>query len=65
MARLGGEVEDLRKMMRSMNVMVTGQGLEENGGETRDRVAGLEEAEKEKCKGEMPPRQHFDRGNPD
>ncbi len=51
--------------MRSMNVMVTGQGLEENGGETRDRVAGLEEAEKEKCKGEMPPRQHFDRGNPD
>ena len=47
--RLGGEVEYLRKMMGSMKMMVTGQGLEENGGETVDRVAGLEEAEKETC----------------
>ena len=52
-ARLVGE--DLRKMMGSMKIMVTGQGLEEKGGETGDRVAGLEEAEKEKCEGEMPP----------
>ena len=55
MARLVGEVEDLRKMMGSVKMMVTGQGLEEKGGETEDRVAGLEEAEKEKCEGEMPP----------
>ena len=33
----------------------TGQGLEEKGGETGDRVAGLEESEKEKCDGMMTP----------
>ena len=49
MARLGGEVEDLRQMMESMKRMVTGEGLEENRGETGDQVARLEEAgEKEK-----------------
>ena len=35
--------------MGSMKMMVTKQGLEEKGGETGDRMAGLEEAEKEKC----------------
>ena len=30
-ARLVGEVEDLRKMMESLKGMVTGQGLEEKG----------------------------------
>ena len=29
--------------------------MEEKGGETGDRVAGLEEAEKEKCEGKIPP----------
>ena len=29
MARLVGEVEDLRKMMESLKRMVTGEGLEE------------------------------------
>ena len=52
-ARLVGEVEDLMKMMGNMNMIVMGQGLEENGGETVDRVAELEEAEKETCEGEM------------
>ena len=33
-ARLVGEVEDLRKMMESLKRMVTGQGLEEKRGET-------------------------------
>ena len=33
-ARLVGEVEDLRKMMGSLQRMVTGQGLEETSGET-------------------------------
>ena len=41
--------------MGSMNMMVMGQGLAENGGETVDRVAGLEEAEKETCEGGMLP----------
>ena len=54
-ARLVGEVEDLRKTMGSLQMMVTGQGVEEKGGETGDRVAELEEAEKEKCEEEMPP----------
>ena len=52
-ARLVGEVDDLRKLMSSMKMMVTGHGLEERGGETGDRVAGLEEAE-EKCERDMP-----------
>ena len=53
-ARLAGEVEYLRKIMDSMKMMVTGQGVEEKGGEIGDRVAGLEEDEKEKCEEEMP-----------
>ena len=52
-ARLVGEVEELRKMMESLKRMVTGQGLEESSGETGDREATLEEAEeREKCVGE-------------
>ena len=54
-ARLVGEVEDLRKMMESLKRMVTGQGLEEKRRETGDQEATLEEAEekeKEKCVGE-------------
>ena len=52
-ARLVGEVEDLRKMMESLKRVVTGQGLEETSGETWGREATLEEAEeKEKCVGE-------------
>ena len=52
-ARLVGEVEDLRKMMESLKRMVTGQGLKETSGETGDREATLEEAEeREKCVGE-------------
>ena len=54
-ARLVGEVEDLRKMMESLKRMVTGQGLEEKRGETGDQEATLEEAEEkeqEKCVGE-------------
>ena len=50
---VGGRREDLRKMMESLKRMVTGQGLEETSGETGDREATLEEAEKrEKCLGE-------------
>ena len=53
-ARLVGEVEDLRKMVGSLKRMVTGQGLEETSGETGDREATLKEAEeREKCVGEM------------
>ena len=55
LARLVGEVEDLRKMMESLKRMVTGQGLEEKRGETGDQEASLEEAEekeKEKSVGE-------------
>ena len=52
--RLVGEVEDLRQMMESMKRIVTGQGLEEKGEETRDRVAELGKAE-EKCEGAMTP----------
>ena len=54
-ARLVGEVEDLRKMMESLKRMFTGQGLEEKGGETGDQEATLEEAEEkehQKCVGE-------------
>ena len=52
--RLAGEVEDLRQMMESTKRIITGQGLEENGEETWDRVAELGEAE-EKCEGAMTP----------
>ena len=52
-ARLVGEVEDLRKMVESLKRMVTGQGLEETSGEAGDREAKLKEAEeREKCVGE-------------
>ena len=54
-ARLVGEVEDLRKMMESLKRMVTGQGLEEKRGETWDQEATLEEAEEKEqdtCVGE-------------
>ena len=34
MARLVGEVEDIRQMMEIMNRMITGQVLEEERGET-------------------------------
>ena len=44
-ARLVGEVEYLRKMMESLKMMVTAQGLEEQRGETWDQEATLEEAE--------------------
>ena len=51
-ARLVGEMEDLRKIMGSLQRMVTGQGLEEKSGETGDQEATLEEAEeREKCVG--------------
>ena len=45
-ARLLGEVEELRQMMESMKRIVTGLGLEEKGEETGDQMAELEEAEK-------------------
>ena len=52
-ARLVGEVEDLREMVESLKRMVTGQGLEETSGETGDREATLKEVEeREKCVGE-------------
>ena len=52
-ARLVGEVEDLRKMVESLKRMVTGQGLEETSGETGDREATLKELEeREKWVGE-------------
>ena len=55
-ARLVEEVEDLRQMMESMKRMITGQGLEEESGETGDQVARLEEMEeKEKCECVMTP----------
>ena len=48
-----GEVEDLGKIMESLERMVTGQGLEEISGETGDREATMEEAqEREKRVGE-------------
>ena len=52
-ARLVGEVENLRKTAERLKRMVTGQGLGETSGETGDREATLEEAEeREKCVGE-------------
>ena len=44
-ARLVGELRDLRQMMDSMNRMITGQGLEEESGETGDQVAIREKTE--------------------
>ena len=46
------EVADIRQVLESMNWSITGPGLEEKGGEVRDRVAVLgEAAEKRKCEG--------------
>ena len=53
---LVGEVGYLRQMMDSMERMTTGQGLEEESGETGDQVARLEVSEeKEKCERMMAP----------
>ena len=40
----------------SLKRMITGQGLEEESGETGDQVARREETEKEKCEPVMTPR---------
>ena len=49
-ARLVGEVEDIRQVLETMKRMITRQGLEEEIGETEDQVAGREETEEnEKC----------------
>ena len=54
--RLVGEVEDIRQVLENMKRMITGQGLEEESGETGDQVAGREETEeKEKCERVMTP----------
>ena len=45
-ARFVGEVATLRYIMKIMKRIVTGQGVEEKGGESGDREAGLEESEK-------------------
>ena len=49
-AILVGEVahEDIRQVLETMKRMITGQGLEEESGETGDQVVGREETE-EKC----------------
>ena len=39
-ARLVGEVEDIRQVLETMKRVITGQGLEEEIGETGDQVAG-------------------------
>ena len=55
-ARLVGEVEDIRQVLETMKRVITGQGLEEEIGETGDQVAGWEETEeKEKCERGMTP----------
>ena len=55
-ARLVGELRDLRQMMDSLKRMITGQGLEEENGETGDQVARREETEeKEKREPVMTP----------
>ena len=55
-ARLVGELGYLRHMMDSMKMMISGQGLEEEGGETGNQVARREETEeKEKCEPVMSP----------
>ena len=61
-AMLVGEEDDLRQMMESTNRIATGQGLEENGEETGDRVAELGEAE-EKCEGAMISDSNSTKGN--
>ena len=55
-ARLVGELRYLRQMMDSMKRMISGQGLEEERGETGDQLARREETEeKEKCEPVMTP----------
>ena len=44
-ARLPGELRDLGQMLDSMKRMITGQGLEDESGETGDQVARREETE--------------------
>ena len=54
--RLIGELRDLRQMMDRMKRMITGQGLEEESGETGDQVVRREETEeKEKREPVMTP----------
>ena len=49
-ARLVGELGDIRQMMDSMMMMITGKGLEEESGEKGEQVARRGETEeKEKC----------------
>ena len=56
MARLVGQIEDIRQVLETMKRMITGQGLEDESGETGDPVTGREETEeKEKCELVMPP----------
>ena len=51
-----GEVGYLRQMMESMMMMITRQGLDEEGGETGIQVARLEETDdNEKCERVMTP----------
>ena len=55
-ARLVGELRDLRQIMDSMKRMISGQGLQEESGETGDQVARREDTvEKEKCEPVMTP----------
>ena len=50
------EVEDIRRVLETMKRMLTGQGLEDESGETGDQVTGREETEeKEKCERVMSP----------
>ena len=48
------EVEDIRRVLETMKRMLTGQGLEDESGETGDQVAGRKEME-EKCERVMSP----------
>ena len=59
-ARLVGELEQIRQMMESMKRIVTEQGLEEKGEETGDR-----EAEVGKVRRSDDTRQQFDRRKPE
>ena len=61
-ARLVGEVEYIRQMMESMTRIVTGQGLEEEGEETGDRVAKLGK-EEDNFTGAMTPVNNPTEGN--
>ena len=49
-ARLVGELRDLRQMLDSMKRMITGQGLEEESGETGDQVARREVTEEKETR---------------